>query len=70
MTAHFPAVGRSSVVLAVRALRGEDPGRMAVPRARSARVLLNLEAARRSGFDLPLSLIAGADEFVGVAGGR
>jgi putative ABC transport system substrate-binding protein len=70
VTADFRSVGRGSVVLATRALRGEDPGRMAVPRPRAARVLLNLEAAARSGFVLPLALIAGADEFVGVAGGR
>jgi putative ABC transport system substrate-binding protein len=70
LSADFRAVGRSSVVLAVRALRGEDPGRMAVPRPRSARVILNLEAAGRSGFELPLALIAGADEFAGVVGGR
>lgn len=70
LTAEFRSVGRSSVVLAVRALRGEDPGRMAVPRPRSARVILNLEAARRCGFELPLALIAGADEFAGVVGGR
>lgn len=70
LTADFRAVGRSSVVLAARALRGEDPGRMAVPRPRSSRVILNLEAAARTRFELPLSLIASADEFAGVAGGR
>ncbi len=70
LTADFRAVGRSSVVLAVRALRGEDPGRMPVARPRSARVILNLEAAGRTGFEIPLALLAGADEFAGVAGGR
>ena len=70
LTADLRSVGRSSVVLAVRALRGEDPGKMPVSRPRSARVVLNLEAALRTGFELPLSLIAGADEFAGVAGGR
>jgi putative ABC transport system substrate-binding protein len=70
LTADFRAGGRSSVVLAVRALRGEDPGRMPVARPRSARVILNLEAAARTGFEIPLALLAGADEFAGVAGGR
>jgi putative ABC transport system substrate-binding protein len=70
LTADFRAVGRSSVVLAARALRGEDPGKLAIPRPRSSRVILNLEAAARTRFELPLSLIASADEFAGVAGGR
>ena len=70
VTVDFPALGRSSVVLAVRALRGEDPGRMPVSRPRSFRVILNLEAAARSRFSPPLAVLAAADEFVGVAGGR
>lgn len=70
VTVDFRAVGRSSVVAAVRALRGEDPGTIPVTRPRSYRVVLNLEAARRSAFEIPLPLLAAADEFVGVAGGR
>jgi putative ABC transport system substrate-binding protein len=70
LTADFRAVGRSSVVLAVGALRGGDPGRMPVGRPRSHRVVLNLEAAARAGFEIPLAVIAWADEFAGVAGGR
>jgi len=66
----FRALGRSSVEMAVRALRGEDPGAMAVRRPRSYRVIVNLEAAGRSGFEVPLALLASADEFAGVAGGR
>jgi putative ABC transport system substrate-binding protein len=70
VTVDFRALGRSSVVLAAAALRGEDPGRMPVARPRSFRVVLNLEAAARSRFDVPLALLASADEFAGVAGGR
>ena len=70
LTSDLRAVGRGSVVMAIRALKGEDPGKMAVPRPRAARVILNLEAGARTGFELPLPLIAGADEFAGVAGGR
>ena len=70
ITADFRAVGRSSVVLAARVLRGEDPARIPLARPRSHRVILNLEAAARTGFVLPLPLIAAADEFAGVAGGR
>ncbi len=70
VTVDFRAVGRSSVVPALRALRGEDPGAIPVSRPRSYRVVLNLEAARRSAFEIPLPLLAAADEFAGVAGGR
>jgi putative ABC transport system substrate-binding protein len=70
VTAAFRSVGRSSVVLAAAALRGEDPGRMPVRWPGSSRVVLNLEAAARSGFEVPLTVIAAADEFAGVAGGR
>jgi len=66
----FRTVGRAAVVLAVRALRGEDPGRLPLLRPRSVRVVVNLEAARRSGIELPLEMLASADEFAGVAGGR
>jgi putative ABC transport system substrate-binding protein len=70
VTVDFRAVGRSSVVLAARALRGEDPGTLPLSRPRSYRVVLNLEAAARCRVDLPLALLAAADEFAGVAGGR
>ena len=66
----FRAVGRAAVVLAVRALRGEDPGKMPLLRPRSVRIVVNLEAARRARVELPLDLLAVADEFAGVAGGR
>jgi len=70
VTVDFHALGRRSVVLAMAALRGEDPGKIPVLRPRSYRVILNLEASRRSGFEIPLALLASADEFAGVAGGR
>ena len=70
VAADFRAVGRSSVVLARDALAGKDPGAMPLTSPRSYRVIVNLEAARRSGFEVPLALLAAADEFAGVAGGR
>lgn len=70
VTVDFRAVGRSSVVLAHGVLGGADPGSLPVGGPRSYRVLLNLEAAARSGFEVPLALLASADEFAGVAGGR
>ncbi len=70
VTVDFRALGRSSVVLAARALRGEDPGKMPVGRMRSLRVILNLEAARRSGLEIPLALVAAADSFEPRAAGR
>jgi putative ABC transport system substrate-binding protein len=70
LTPDLRAVGRASVVAAARVLRGEDPGRIPLLRPRSSRVILNLEAAARTGFEMPLPLLASADEFAGVAGGR
>ncbi|MHC4821660.1 MAG: ABC transporter substrate-binding protein [Planctomycetota bacterium] len=70
VAADFRAVGRKSVVLAVRCLDGGDPGKLPVTRPRAYRVILNLEAAKRTGFRMPLSLLVSADEFAGVAGGR
>jgi len=70
VAADFRAVGRASVVLARDALSGTDPGSIPLAASRSYRVIVNLEAARRSGFEVPLALLASADEFAGVAGGR
>ena len=70
VAADFRAVGRASVVLAREALAGKDPGTLPLATPRSFRVIVNLEAARRSGFEVPLPLLASADEFAGVAGGR
>jgi putative ABC transport system substrate-binding protein len=66
----YRALGRTSVVLAVRALRGADPGTMPVRAPRAFRTILNLEAARRTGYEPPLALLAACDQFAGVAGGR
>jgi putative ABC transport system substrate-binding protein len=57
VTADFRAVGRLAAVRLARVLRGADPG--TIPLARP-----------RSSFEVPLSLLAAADEFAGVAGGR
>jgi putative ABC transport system substrate-binding protein len=64
------SLGRASVVHAVAVLDGASPASLPPGHPRSFRVLVNLEAARRSGFEIPLSLVVAADEFVGVAGGR
>ncbi|MCK6482213.1 MAG: hypothetical protein L6R43_19320 [Planctomycetes bacterium] len=70
VAANFRALGRSSVVLARAALAGRDPGSLEVPFPRSYGVIVNLEAARRSGWEPPLEFLAATDEFAGVAGGR
>ena len=58
----YRALGTSSVVLTDRVLRGEkEPGELPVGRMRSYRVLVNLDAARRTGFEVPLTLLATAD---------
>ncbi|MEZ6038441.1 MAG: ABC transporter substrate binding protein [Planctomycetota bacterium] len=57
--------GRRAAALVQRALR--QPGRLGewpVDRMQSSLVVVNLAAARRNGFELPLSLLAIADELI------
>ena len=65
----YRTLGRNSVVYAKRILvDGADPGSMPIGRMRSFRVIVNLDAARRTGFTIPLPLLATADEILDVAG--
>lgn len=61
----YRLLGMKSVVLAERILRDEvDPGTLPLTGMRSFRVLVNLAAARRCGFEPPLSLLATADRIL------
>lgn len=61
-------LGRRSVILAERVLRsGADPGTLEVGRMSSYRVLVNLDAARRIGFQIPLEFLAVADRILGLS---
>lgn len=62
----YRALGEKSVVLAKQVLAGKDPATLPIGRMRSFRVIVNLDAARRTGFTLPLALIATADEILDV----
>jgi putative ABC transport system substrate-binding protein len=56
--------GRRAAALALAVLRGAAPGRLPIDRMRSNRIVVNLFAARRQGLELPLSLLALADELL------
>lgn len=66
----YEALGRNSVVLAKKILvDGADPGSLPVGRLRSFQTIVNLTAARRTGVELPLPLLATADRILDPAAG-
>jgi putative ABC transport system substrate-binding protein len=61
----YRLLGMNSVVLAKKVLSGDaEPGRLAIGRMRSFRVIVSLTAARRTGYRLPLPLLAWADSIL------
>ncbi len=61
----YHALGERSVILAEQVLRrGMDPGSLPVGRMNSYRVIVNLAAARQAKLELPLALLATADEIL------
>jgi putative ABC transport system substrate-binding protein len=58
--------GRRAAALALRVLAGADPGQLPIDRMCSTLVKVNLGTARAHGIELPLSLLAVADELVDV----
>ncbi len=61
----YHALGERSVILAEKVLRGGvAPGTLPVGRMHSFRVIVNLKAARRAKFEIPLTLLATADEIL------
>ena len=71
----YEMLGERAVVMALRILEhGDDPAAMPIGRMRGYQVVVNLDAAARIGYELPLPLLAIADviheELGGVAPGR
>ena len=56
--------GRRTAAIALRVLAGADPGRLPVDRMHGTQVKVDLTAARRDGIELPLSVLAVADELL------
>jgi putative tryptophan/tyrosine transport system substrate-binding protein len=52
--------GREAAALAARIMRGEEPGKIPFQPLGGSRILVNLEAARAVGLDIPPSLLARA----------
>ena len=64
----YELLGRRAGALARRILSGEiQAERAPIERLQSVQVVVNLEAAGRCGFEIPLSLLALADEILGEA---
>lgn len=56
--------GRRAAALLLRVLAGADPGALPIDRMHSSVVAVDVAAARRARLDLPLSLLAVADELL------
>lgn len=56
--------GRRAAAIALRVLAGADPGRLPIDRMHGTQVKVDLTAARRDGIELPLSVLAVADELL------
>ena len=61
---HFDS-GREAGLKAVQVIRGKPPGEIPLHPARTVRVVVNLDSAKKNGFTLPKSLIESADEVIG-----
>jgi putative ABC transport system substrate-binding protein len=57
--------GRQAAGLAVRIMNGESPAQIPFQPLETEQLLLNLDAARAQGLDLPSGLIARADRVIG-----
>ncbi len=63
-------LGTHAIALARRVLDGEAPSEIGVHRPRRRLVEVNLDAARRLGWEIPLPVVAGADHVIPALGGR
>ena len=63
-TVDFELHGRRTAALALRILDGEEPGALPVDTMHGFRILVNVDAARRAGIEVPLSLLVLADELI------
>lgn len=57
--------GRDAGLLAARVMRGENPASIPFRPIEKMRLVINLEAAARSGLEIPASLLSRADEVIG-----
>jgi ABC-type uncharacterized transport system substrate-binding protein len=57
--------GRLAAALAVRVMRGERPAALPFQSTANTRLIVNLDAARRIGFTLPLAVVQRAAEVIG-----
>jgi ABC-type uncharacterized transport system substrate-binding protein len=57
--------GRQAAALAARVMRGEKPATLPFQAVTRTRLIVNLEAARRAGLNIPASIVAHAAEVVG-----
>ncbi len=64
VTVDFEMHGKRAAALALQILDGAAPQRLRVDRMQGFRIIANLDAARRCGRSLPLSLLAVADELI------
>lgn len=66
----YPLLGQRAAALAVEILAGRRrPGEIPVDTMRGYQVLVNLAAARRAGYEVPLSLLVLADILIDAEGG-
>ena len=61
---HFDS-GREAALLAVRVMRGESPATIPLQPARTVKIAVNLDAAKKNGYTLPEAFTASADEIIG-----
>ena len=61
---HFDS-GREAALLAVRVMRGESPAAIPLQPARTVKIAVNLDAAKKNGYKLPEAFTASADEIIG-----
>jgi ABC-type uncharacterized transport system substrate-binding protein len=64
MARDYSDAGKLAASLAVRIMRGEDPGRIPIHSVDKTRLILNLPAARAAGLKLPADLVEKAGQVI------